>query len=282
MVDSEHRNTAASSRRVSTSGRASRRARASVIMDETYRLRAAARPRTAGVRRDWAPAESSIRCGLGRWRPSASRREGHVTPERTARRLLVVRLRVEVARLEAEHPAHPRLAEAREELRKLTGAARIRIDRAPRCGGSAAGGCVMRRRSRLSSVGARPGLGRYARVLSGSAGIADNGLRVADAGRGRGHRSGRHPAIGRDDETVPGVVRAATARTKPPSPRLREAGGQACRGCPTAAIGRSGTRPRCARRWIALRAPVPGRSNRKDRVGRSGSVCAAAGGGPGS
>ena len=71
MVDSEHRNTAASSRRVSTSGRASRRARTSFIMDETYRLRAAARPRTAGVRRDWAPAESSIRGALqeegGRW-----------------------------------------------------------------------------------------------------------------------------------------------------------------------------------------------------------------------
>ena len=41
MVDSEHRNTRASSLRVSTSGRASRRARASFVMNETYRLRAA-------------------------------------------------------------------------------------------------------------------------------------------------------------------------------------------------------------------------------------------------
>ena len=47
----------------------------------------------------------------------------HVKRERTARRLLVVRLRMEVERLEAEQPAHPRLREARKELRELTGAA---------------------------------------------------------------------------------------------------------------------------------------------------------------
>ena len=46
-----------------------------------------------------------------------------VTRERTARRLLVVRLRVEIERLEAEQPAHPRLREARKELGELTGAA---------------------------------------------------------------------------------------------------------------------------------------------------------------
>lgn len=43
--------------------------------------------------------------------------------ERTARRLLVVRLRVEIAGLEAEHPADPQLGEARQELRGLNGAA---------------------------------------------------------------------------------------------------------------------------------------------------------------
>lgn len=46
-----------------------------------------------------------------------------VKRERTARRLLVVRLRVEIDRLEVEQPAHPRLRQARRELRDLTGAA---------------------------------------------------------------------------------------------------------------------------------------------------------------
>ena len=48
---------------------------------------------------------------------------GDVTRERTARRLLVARLRVQIERLEAEQPAHPRLREARKELRELTGTA---------------------------------------------------------------------------------------------------------------------------------------------------------------
>lgn len=43
-----------------------------------------------------------------------------VTRERTARRLRVVRLRLEIERLEAEQPVHPRLREARKELRELT------------------------------------------------------------------------------------------------------------------------------------------------------------------
>ena len=46
-----------------------------------------------------------------------------VKRERTARRLLVVRLRLEIERLEAKQPVHPRLREARKELRELTGAA---------------------------------------------------------------------------------------------------------------------------------------------------------------
>ena len=75
MVDSEHRKTRASSRRVSTSGRASRRARASFVMNETYRLRAA-RPRVlprfgAADRRRELPAR---RCSLSssrRWMRSS-------------------------------------------------------------------------------------------------------------------------------------------------------------------------------------------------------------------
>ena len=55
MVDSEHRNTQASSRSVSTSGRASRRARASFVTNETYRL-PAARPSVSGA--------SSLCCGV--------------------------------------------------------------------------------------------------------------------------------------------------------------------------------------------------------------------------
>ena len=45
-----------------------------------------------------------------------------VARERTARRLMVARLRVRIARLEAEQPSDPRLAHARRELRALTGA----------------------------------------------------------------------------------------------------------------------------------------------------------------
>ena len=41
----------------------------------------------------------------------------------TARRLMVVRLRVRIARLEAQQPSDPGLAQARRELRALTGAA---------------------------------------------------------------------------------------------------------------------------------------------------------------
>ena len=42
--------------------------------------------------------------------------------ERTARRLMVLRLRVQIARLEAQQPRDPRLAQARQELGALTGA----------------------------------------------------------------------------------------------------------------------------------------------------------------
>lgn len=58
-------------------------------------------------------------------RDDGSRREAaaDVARERTARRLLVVRLRVQIAQLEAEQPSNPRLGEARRELRALTGAA---------------------------------------------------------------------------------------------------------------------------------------------------------------
>ena len=42
--------------------------------------------------------------------------------ERTARRLMVVRLRMQIARLKAQQPSDPRLSQARQELRALTGA----------------------------------------------------------------------------------------------------------------------------------------------------------------
>ena len=47
---------------------------------------------------------------------------GDVARERTARRLLVARLRVRIARLEGKQPSDPRIGEARRELRALTGA----------------------------------------------------------------------------------------------------------------------------------------------------------------
>ena len=47
-----------------------------------------------------------------------------VARERTARRLRVLRLRVQIARIEAEQPSEPRIGEVRQELRALTGAAR--------------------------------------------------------------------------------------------------------------------------------------------------------------
>ena len=43
------------------------------------------------------------------------------TRERTAGRLLVARLRVEIAAREAAQPSDPRIGEARRELRALTG-----------------------------------------------------------------------------------------------------------------------------------------------------------------
>ena len=41
--------------------------------------------------------------------------------KRTARRLMVVRLRVEIAARDAAQPSDPRIEEARQELRALTG-----------------------------------------------------------------------------------------------------------------------------------------------------------------
>ena len=41
--------------------------------------------------------------------------------KRTVRRLMVVRLRVEIATREAAQPSDPRIEEARQELRALTG-----------------------------------------------------------------------------------------------------------------------------------------------------------------
>ena len=41
--------------------------------------------------------------------------------ERTAHRMIVMRLRVEIAAREAAQPSDPRIEEARQELRALTG-----------------------------------------------------------------------------------------------------------------------------------------------------------------
>ena len=49
-----------------------------------------------------------------------------VARDATARRLMAVRLRVQIARLEAEQRSDPRIAQARRELRLLAGAARNR------------------------------------------------------------------------------------------------------------------------------------------------------------
>ena len=44
--------------------------------------------------------------------------------KRTARRMMVMRLRVEITTREAAQPADPRIEEARPELRALTGVTR--------------------------------------------------------------------------------------------------------------------------------------------------------------
>ena len=50
---------------------------------------------------------------------------GEVARDRTARRLLEVRLRLEIARREAAQPADPRIGQARQELHALTRAATV-------------------------------------------------------------------------------------------------------------------------------------------------------------
>ena len=47
-----------------------------------------------------------------------------VTRQRTARRLMVARLRVQIARLETEEASGVQIEQARRELRALTGGAR--------------------------------------------------------------------------------------------------------------------------------------------------------------
>ena len=76
---------------------------------ERRRLRQRRRPATVPhcYRRERGGAgttETHVRLLTAEWR------------ERTARRRMVVRLRVEIARLEAAHPARPRLGEARREV----------------------------------------------------------------------------------------------------------------------------------------------------------------------
>ena len=50
---------------------------------------------------------------------------GEAARDRTARRLLEVRLRLEIARREAAQPADPRIGQARQELHTLTRAATV-------------------------------------------------------------------------------------------------------------------------------------------------------------
>ena len=49
---------------------------------------------------------------------------GEAAREQTYRRLMVARLRVQIARREAEQASEPQLRQARRELRALTGVAR--------------------------------------------------------------------------------------------------------------------------------------------------------------
>ena len=49
---------------------------------------------------------------------------GEAAREQTSRRLMVARLRVQIARREAEQASEPQLRQARRELRALTGVAR--------------------------------------------------------------------------------------------------------------------------------------------------------------
>ena len=101
---------------------------------ERRRLRQRRRPATVPhcYRRERGGAgttETHVRLLTAEWR------------ERTARRRMVVRLRVEIARLEAAHPARPRLGEARWEFCELIGRPWTAIDRAAR---GAGGGGVAR------------------------------------------------------------------------------------------------------------------------------------------
>ena len=63
--------------------------------------------------------------------------------DRTARRLMVARLRVQIARHEAEQTSEPQLRQARRELRALTGLTRD-SDRAANAAPAAVGGSASR------------------------------------------------------------------------------------------------------------------------------------------
>ena len=56
---------------------------------------------------------------------------GEAARDRAARRLLEVRLRLEIARREAAQPADPRIGQARQELHTLTRAGTVLARRSP-------------------------------------------------------------------------------------------------------------------------------------------------------
>ena len=74
----------------------------------------------------YSPPPSPSAGGGKKQRDERDRRAdaGDVARARTARRLMVVRLRVRIARLEVEQPSDPRIGQARRDLRVLTRAAR--------------------------------------------------------------------------------------------------------------------------------------------------------------
>ena len=160
-----------------------------------------------------------------------------VTRERTARRLLVVRLRVEIERLEAEQPADPRLREARKEPGELTGGGfgRGLTGRRRRCGGCQPGADRDILLYRKTEAWVRRGGARSTMGLES--------CRCQVEKRNGRHRSARHAAVGRYDDAVPGIVRTVRLATTRRSPRLSEAGGPAHQVCPTDARGLSGTAP---------------------------------------
>ena len=132
---------------------------------------------------------------------------------------------------------HPRLREARKEPGELTGGGLGRglTGRRRRCGGCQPGADRDILLYRKTEAWVRRGGARSTMGLES--------CRCQVEKRNGRHRSGRHAAVGRYDDAVPGIVRTVRLATTRRSPRLSEAGGPAHQVCPTDARGLSGTAP---------------------------------------